>query len=921
MKKFRVKGYTKIALFILLISTNLLGSVNFKEHTENNKKIFSLENEKLKYSIYFENEMLLKDILETKPKWMKEFKNDPFIIETDADFSLDIMWTQWRAPGKVNNADNPVEITKRYFTLERHNLKELENGAKELDLLFKGIDIPLLLRMTYKLEVDVFYLRRKVAVRDTVYGLHFLQTIYPLNGLVSGNISVVKGGSFGQPIAFLYKDGGAFFGLEYPTSNNLLISTQNGKTMVQCGQEIGEKIGKNWVESEWAVEGLSPNSYIKYWFFKYVDDIRVSKLKPFTLYNSWYDLRSPVMVEDSAHVMNEKNIMRITEKFRGNMIEKYGISLDAFVLDDGWDVYKSDWVLRKKEFPKGLKPIATELKKTNTNLGMWLGPIGGYSHRDLRVGWMAEHGYEVVGDQLCVAGKNYSELLKKRTLDFVENEGVTYFKWDGIQFSCNEVDHGHHVGIYSRRAVMETVIDLCQSVRGKNPNIFLNITSGTWLSPWWVKYANQIWMQGYDYGYAEIPSISRRDGAITYRDYVLFDDFKIKDLWFPISNLMTHGIIKGHLQMLGGEEEPLDKFTDNALLYFARGVSMWELYISPDILTDGEWNAIAKSIHWAKDRFPILSNTEMIGGNPKDREAYGYAHFKGNRGIIAARNPFIVPKKLKVELTPSEGLNPDATSLVVERVYPTRWISPRLFKAGESIEVHLDGYETAIYEIYTLTESSVPLLAGVIFDVVKPNGREYTLKFYNGTEDAKILNPKKVKSIEYEGKNINLDELSISTETQSKSVPDYSVKCADGKKCLEIDVNFTIHESSHNTTLAILLEPDLNSMGKDLLELAFLLDDKEVKAKSEKQKGLWAWYKIDVMPGEHLSRITITPAEKKNGWTGNASIWIISFQEQKIKEISFELKREVKLRPMPPKPWKIGEIKRNVKLGDVKVEI
>ncbi len=35
MKKFRIKGYTKIALFILLISRNLLGSVNFKEHTEN----------------------------------------------------------------------------------------------------------------------------------------------------------------------------------------------------------------------------------------------------------------------------------------------------------------------------------------------------------------------------------------------------------------------------------------------------------------------------------------------------------------------------------------------------------------------------------------------------------------------------------------------------------------------------------------------------------------------------------------------------------------------------------------------------------------------------------------------------------------------------------------------------------------------
>ena len=64
---------------------------------------------------------------------------------------------------------------------------------------------------------------------------------------------------------------------------------------------------------------------------------------------------------------------------------------------------------------------------------------------------------------------------------------------------------------------MESVIDKCQAVRKKNPNIFLNITSGTWLSPWWVQYANTIWMQGADYGFSDVPSISQRDAAITYK--------------------------------------------------------------------------------------------------------------------------------------------------------------------------------------------------------------------------------------------------------------------------------------------------------------------------------------------------------------------------------------------------------------------
>jgi len=36
---------------------------------------------------------------------------------------------------------------------------------------------------------------------------------------------------------------------------------------------------------------------------------------------------------------------------------------------------------------------------------------------------------------------------------------------------------------------------------------------------------------------------------------------------------------------------------------------MWELYISPDILSDGEWDAMAQSMEWARDRF-ILGSPE-----------------------------------------------------------------------------------------------------------------------------------------------------------------------------------------------------------------------------------------------------------------------------------------------------------------------
>ncbi len=79
----------------------------------------------------------------------------------------------------------------------------------------------------------------------------------------------------------------------------------------------------------------------------------------------------------------------------------------------------------------------------NSSLGVWYGPIGGYSFRSDRVSWMKDHGYEVVGsykkegsaeyvvgDQLCLAGTKYSALFQKRVVDMVKNDGVRFFKWE-----------------------------------------------------------------------------------------------------------------------------------------------------------------------------------------------------------------------------------------------------------------------------------------------------------------------------------------------------------------------------------------------------------------------------------------------------------------------------------------------------------
>jgi hypothetical protein len=432
----------------------------------------------------------------------------------------------------------------------------------------------------------------------------------------------------------------------------------------------------------------------------------------------------------------------------------------------------------------------------------------------------------------------------------------------------------------------------------------------------WVKYANTIWMDGADYGYADVPSISKRDAAITYRDFVLYEDFSLKGLWFPISNLMTHGIIKGKLEMLGSPEEPLDKFTDDVLLYFGRGVSMYELYISPDILSEGEWNTLASSITWAKDRFPILSTSHMIGGNPMKREPYGYAHFNGKRGIIAVRNPFITASSLAVELATSQGLEPRAQSLVVERVYPTRWIAPRFYKAGEQLEVQLDGYEMAVYEVYPVEDATFPLVAGVVFDANTGEGSVYDVKYHSVMEGARLLNPDVVKRVTVGGVPVDPKALMLKGGATPPAVMNSSVTRSQ-KDAGAVGIAFTISASSSDARLAILLTPDESQKSKGRPTVNLVLDGTGSAVKSEDQGGRSQWYTIGVATGKHTA--TLTMAAGKEPWSGTASVWLVSQQKQETGELSFELNSTPVMRPMPPQPWRSGEARRTIKLGEARI--
>jgi hypothetical protein len=902
-------------------------SVRFGQETSGQSCRLFLSNGLVKFSVVLESDCLAGDGLAAQPDWLAERADQGLSLETDADFGLDIMWTDWRAPGKVDNADNLVVFSKADFRFEGHRERELPEGGKELELDFSGRATPLALRLTCRLEPDWFYVRRKLAVRSgtaTVSesafspGPHFLRRVWPLRASIKTpqGPTILKPGGFGQPAALLLGQGGGFFGLEYPASENSLRPHSDGMLELSCGQEIGERIADSWVESDWVVEALTPDRFVNYWFWRYLDRIRASPLRPYVLYNSWYDLRTPRYGKGPERSLNEANLLKAAEVLRKELFEERGIPLDAFVLDDGWDVYAGDWILSSDQFPRGLAPISRAIGPMGAHLGIWFGPIGGYFQRDVRVNWMKEHGYETVGGQMCVAGERYRSLLETRVTDFIRKDGVSYFKWDGIQFSCSEPGHGHLPGVYSRRAVMEAVAGLSRAARTERNDIFLNITSGTWLSPWWVKHADAIWMQGQDYGFADVPSISRRDQSTTYRDSVLYDDLKAHNFWFPVSSLMTHGVIKAHISPFADPMEPLDKFTDEIVLYAARGIAMWELYISPDLLTSEEWDAEAASIRWLKQNFEILKCVEMIGGDPRKHEPYGYAHFLGRRGIIALRNPVVQPQTQRVLLSPEQGLASDAADLVLERVYPDRWVSPLLFKAGDDVDISLQGFETAVYEISPLSEARESLLAGARFDSTRASDDEISINIYATDENVRFLNPEKVEEIIIEGTKQDPRNLIIRIRSGPESVRDVSFS-PFSPAIGPFDLKFTLQEPASKAVLAVLLVSDAEAKGKNLPGLEIIQNGKAVVGALEQEKGSWAWHKVPVGQGAHQFQIRPALGSGERSWAGRLSCWLIAEERLPAVKGIIKLKMPVSTRrELLPRPFPPGVFSRVIKLGE-----
>ena len=185
-------------------------------------------------------------------------------------------------------------------------------------------------------------------------------------------------------------------------------------------------IGKEWWTSKAAVLGAGGHDA----FMQYVDTIR-TRPRSYLLYNSWYDLRRREMTVERLAAAYE--IMR-------KRLAPYGVTLAAFVPDDGWQNKQSIWEPDRSFLPQGYKPLADILEKGGTRLGLWM-PLTGVN---LDVPWGAKQGYEAGSKRhYCMSGPKYNRAIRAVLRDKILNWRVSYFKHDFNSFTCSQPGHGH----------------------------------------------------------------------------------------------------------------------------------------------------------------------------------------------------------------------------------------------------------------------------------------------------------------------------------------------------------------------------------------------------------------------------------------------------------------------------------------------
>ena len=446
-----------------------------------------------------------------------------------------------------------------------------------------------------------------------------------------------------------------FAGLEHPMS--LSEVTENGFT---CSLERKTDLPCRVTTGFSAVLGFCQPSQLRRTFqLAYINKERARAYEPFLNYNTWYDI-------GYFTPYDEKAAMETVRIFGEELVKKRGVKMDSFLMDDGWDDTTTMW-----EFHDGLPNEFRKVKdlaaQYNAAPGVWFSPWGGYGDPKKQRIAASGNQYETNESGFALSGPKYYKRFLEMCQHMIRENGINHFKFDGTSGEAEPAE-GSKFG-----SDFEAIIALINELRNEKPDIYINLTTGTWASPFWFGIADSIWRGNWDHDFCG--EGSERNQWITFRDAMIY-------------NKGARG-----LKTTSGDDLAKEIWSG-----FGLGTQMQELYITPSMLTQAEWDTLAAAAKWARENAETMVDSHWVGGDPADLAVYGFASWSPKKGILTLRNPNATEQSFSFDAAAVFELPVGAASVYKLSSPKGDKLPAETIEAGKPVTIKLAPFEVLVLE-------------------------------------------------------------------------------------------------------------------------------------------------------------------------------------------------------------------------------
>eukprot|EP00439_Symbiodinium_sp_Y106_P068010 s826_g11.t1 len=411
--------------------------------------------------------------------------------------------------------------------------------------------------------------------------------------------------------------------------------------------------------------------------------------------------------------MSEGSCLQRVEAFGEEVVRKRGAKLDcsdSFLWDDGWDNPQTLWEFDAARFPRRFEKVASKAKEYGAGTGVWLSPWGGYGFtQEERVKYGKRQGYEtnynrnIQSEAFSLAGKKYRKAFHETAMSFRREQGVNMFKFDGVAGNPTELGMEMEAMLQTIAALRGEKVDKSSDEKDED-DVWINLTTGTWPSPFFLFWADSIWRGGPDiatrprdwYGPVKapdhfqkgrftLPSLSQigldgltgRQRWIRWRSMVVYMLVARRSTFFPLSQLMIHGVVvASHGDALHWELDKYDSvdFTQEVWSFVALGLQLQELYVAPRHMTAEAWDILAEALKWSRQHAAILRDSHWAFGDVTRYKVYCVASWD----VVSKRSRFNLNEVLELPLAQRKetftvtlvksAFRPTAKSEAIERL-------------------------------------------------------------------------------------------------------------------------------------------------------------------------------------------------------------------------------------------------------------